>query len=75
MAATRGAPTDAVSAAMHDRVMVAMPAASISRWTSPTDQWQTGQTGTSSAASTSSRRILSTIAGTVFRSSSSGRSR
>jgi hypothetical protein len=42
MAAIRGAPLLAVSSGIIDSDIVLIPAASISRWTSPTDQQYTG---------------------------------
>ena len=51
MAATRGAPTDSVTAGMLVRVIVGMPAVSIARCTSPTDQLQIGQAGIKTTAS------------------------
>ena len=72
MPATRGAPTDRVKSGRVERLTVESPALSISRWTSPTDRQQNGQTGTSRTASTPSARILATIAGTLRSRSSRG---
>jgi len=44
---------------------VAIPAFSISRWSSPTDRMQRGQTGKRKAASTPSAFILAAILGAV----------
>ena len=51
MAAMRGTLTAAVRSGTGDRLMVVKPAASISRCTSPTDQQQIGQAGTSTTTS------------------------
>ena len=72
MAATRGAPTEAVSSAMFERQIVLKPAASISRCASPTDQLQIGQLGTSKSTSTCSSFNCWIIAGTLVASISSG---
>jgi hypothetical protein len=63
MAAILGAPTERVNSGIMESEMVEMPAASISLCTSPTDRQQNGQTGTSTAASTSSAFICSIMAG------------
>ncbi len=75
MAATRGAPAAQVKSGIIESDTVGMPAASISRWASPTDRQQNGQTGAKSARSTESDRIPSMIAGTLVRRNSSGRRR
>ena len=72
--ATRGTPTDEVRAGIVDNVMVENLAASIRRCTSPTDQQQTGHTGTSTTASTCSARRPSMISGTLSSRSRRGRS-
>jgi len=72
-AAILGAPVLTVSSGIIDSEIVLNPAASISHWTSPTDQQHTGQTGTSRTASTCSCRILPTMAGTVSCSNRFGR--
>jgi hypothetical protein len=72
MAATLGAPTERVNSGIIESEIVEIPAASISRCASPTDRQQNGQTGTSSATSTSSAFIRSIIAGTLTSSSSRG---
>ncbi len=61
--AARGGLADAVIewALVIDRV--GTPLASIALLTSPTDWWHTGQTGTSSTASTSISRVRSTSTG------------
>lgn len=46
-----------------ERLTVGMPRASVSRAISPTDWWQTGQTGTIRATSTSSAARRSAKAG------------
>ena len=61
----RGARTRAVAAGLLDVETVGMPLASTSRWTSPPDWWQTGQTGTINATSTPSSRMREAIAGAV----------
>jgi hypothetical protein len=73
IAAIRGAPVLTVSSGIIDNDIVLNPAASISHWTSPTDQQHTGQTGTNTTASTRSRCIRSMMAGTVSRNNRSGR--
>jgi hypothetical protein len=73
-AAIRGAPVLAVRSGIIDSEIVLNPAASISHWTSPTDQQHTGQTGTSTTASTRSCFIRATMEGTVLCSNRSGRS-
>jgi hypothetical protein len=75
IAATRGAPTAAVSAGAIESAMVLIPAASASRCASPTDWQQIGQTGTKTAASTSSALMRSMIAGTLVARNSVGSSR
>ena len=65
MAAIRGGLTDAVKGQMNDRDRVVKPAASMARWTSPTDRQQTGHTGTNKIASACSARSCSMISGTV----------
>ena len=45
---------------------VGMPAASKALDTCPTDMWQTGQTGTSTAASAPAPLIFSTHSGRIF---------
>jgi len=72
MAATRGAPTEAVSSAIFEREMVLKPAASISRCASPTDQLQIGQLGTRITTSTCSSLSCWMIAGMLCSSISSG---
>jgi hypothetical protein len=72
MAAILGAPTERVNSGIMESEMVEMPAASISLCTSPTDRQQNGQTGTSTAASTSSAFICSIMAGTLSSKSSRG---
>jgi hypothetical protein len=67
--ATRGAPTEAVNSGIIDNDTVAMPQASRTFWTSPTDRQQMGQTGTSMATSTASAAIRAAIAGAVQASS------
>jgi hypothetical protein len=54
IAARRGTHTAAVKSGMLDRVMVVIPASSIARCASPTDQQQIGQAGTSTTTSTPS---------------------
>jgi hypothetical protein len=61
--ATRGAPTEAVNSGIIDNDTVAMPDASMTRWTSPTDRQQIGQTGTSTATSTACSTIRAAICG------------
>ena len=73
MAATRGAPVLAVSSGIIESETVLKPTASISRCTSPTDQQQTGQTGTSTTTSTCSSRSRRRMAGTLSRSRAPGR--
>lgn len=73
-AAIRGTPVLAVSSGIIDSDIVLNPAASISHWTSPTDQQHTGQTGTSTTASMRSCCIRSTMDGTASCSNRSGRS-
>ncbi len=73
MAASRGTPTAAVKAGIIESETVAMPLASSTRWTSPTDRQQNGQPGTSTAASTPSSFIRAAMAGAVTSSSSRGR--
>jgi hypothetical protein len=73
MAATRGAPVLPVNSGIIDSEIVLIPAASISHWTSPTDQQHTGQTGTNTTTSTSSRCIRSMMDGTVSCNNRSGR--
>lgn len=73
IAAMRGTPADAVKSGIVDRVIVLKPDASSLRCTSPTDQLHTGQTGTSTTASTCSCRSLSTMAGTLSSSKRCGR--
>jgi hypothetical protein len=51
MAAMRGTLTEAVRSGTGVRQMVVKPAASSSRCTSPTDQQQIGQAGTSTTTS------------------------
>jgi hypothetical protein len=70
--ATRGAPTEAVNSGIIDNDTVAMPLASMTRWTSPTDRQQIGQTGTSRVTSTASSAIRAAIAGAVEVSSCRG---
>ena len=70
--ATRGAPTEAVNSGIIDSNTVAMPLASMTFWTSPTDRQQIGQTGTSRATSTASPVIRAAIAGAVEASSCRG---
>ena len=72
MPASRGTPTARVRSGIHDSVTVAIPLASITRWTSPTDRQQNGQAGTSATASTASARRRSMIAGTVSSSNTVG---
>lgn len=72
-AAIRGALVLAVRSGIIDSDIVLNPAASISHWTSPTNQQHTGQTGTSTTASTRSRCIRSMMDGTVSCSNRSGR--
>jgi len=72
MPASLGTPTARVSSGIHESVTVAMPLASRTRCTSPTDRQQNGQTGTSAAASTPSARMRSAMAGAVFSISSFG---
>ena len=72
MAATRGAPTEAVRLGIFERQIVVKPAASISRCASPTDQQQIGQLGTRMATSTNSSFNFWMTAGTLFSSISSG---
>ena len=72
IAATRGALTEAVRSGRFERQMVLMPAASISRCASPTDQLQIGQLGTNTRTSTCSSFSPWMIAGTLFSSISSG---
>ena len=59
----RGAPARADIDSALDRLTVGMPRASVSLAISPTDWWQTGQTGTISATSTSSATRRSASAG------------
>jgi hypothetical protein len=73
IADSRGTPTAAVKAGIIESDTVAMPLASSTRWTSPTDRQQKGQLGTSTAASTPSSLIRAAIAGAVTSSSSCGR--
>ena len=73
MAASRGTPTAAVKAGIMESETVAMPLASSTRWTSPTDRQQKGQPGTRTAASTPSSFIRAAMAGAVTSSSSRGR--
>jgi hypothetical protein len=73
-AAIRGALVLAVSSGIIDTDIVLNPAASISHCTSPTDQQQTGQTGTSTTTLTCSCRIRSMMDGTVSSNNRSGRS-
>ena len=75
VSACGGAATEAVRAAMFDRLRVLKPAASISRCASPTDQQQIGQTGTSKTTSTFSALRLAMIGGILARSISSARGR
>ena len=70
--ATRGAPTEAVNSGIMDNETVAMPLASMTCWTSPTDRQQIGQTGTSRATSTASAAIRAVMAGAVEASSCRG---
>jgi hypothetical protein len=72
IAARRGTLTEAVRSGILDNVIVENPAISILRCSSPTDQQQIGQAGTSTTTSTSSSCKLRIIAGAVFSSSSSG---
>lgn len=72
-AAIRGAPTEAVKSGIGDRQIVGIPAASMTRCTSPTDRAQIGQTGTMIARSTSSSTISAATAGAVSSTSSAGR--
>lgn len=74
MAATRGAPTDAVKLAMVESVIVLIPASSTARCTSPTDRQQIVQTGASTTASTPSATMCSIIGGRWVSSSSVGSS-
>ena len=69
MAATRGIPIRRWKGQIMLRVTVGIPAASIFRATSPTDRQQSGQTGASSARSTSSLRMLAAISGALLVSS------
>ena len=73
MAAMRGAAVLAVNSGIIVSEMVLKPASSRAHWTSPTDQQQIGQTGTSTTASTCSSRSWRTMDGTLSRSSRSGR--
>ncbi len=72
MPASRGTPTARVRSGIHDSVAVGIPLDSNTLATSPTDWQQKGHAGTSSAASTASARIASTMAGAVRRTSSVG---
>ena len=72
MAASRGTLTAAVRSGMRDSVIVLIPAASISLGTSPTDQQQIGQPGTSTTTSTSSRFMCRIMAGVLSSSSTCG---
>lgn len=72
MAATRGTLTEDVSLGMFERQIVLMPAASISRCASPTDQLQIGQLGTSTSTSTCSSFSPWMMAGTLVANISSG---
>lgn len=74
MPAMRGAPTEAVSSGIGERVTVGTPAFSISRCTSPTDQQQVVQKGARSTRSTSSLLIRRIIAGTLWERRLPGRS-
>ena len=65
IAARRGTLTEAVRSGIPESVLVLIPAASISLCTSPTDQQQTGQPGTSKTTSTWSCFICSIMAGSV----------
>lgn len=73
MAAILGTPTLAVNSGIMESEIVLNPAASISRCTSPTDQQQTGQTGTSTTASTCSSRSRPIMSDTLRCSKASGR--
>jgi len=73
MAASRGTPTAAVNAGIIDSETVAIPLASRTLWTSPTDRQQKGQEGTRTAASTPSSFIRAAMAGAVTFSSTRGR--
>ena len=72
IAARRGTPTEAVKSGMQERVIVLIPATSISLCTSPTDQQQTGQPGTNRTTSTWSCFICSIMAGSVSSKSTWG---
>ena len=65
MPATLGALIAVTNSGILANEMVLKPAASISRCTSPTDQLQIGQAGTSTTTSTASSRKFRMIAGTV----------
>lgn len=69
----RGGRTRSVATRLFDSETVGMPAASISRWTSPPDWWQIGQTGTTRAASTPSSRMRVAMVGAVTMARSSAR--
>jgi len=69
----RGAPVARVRSGIIDRQTVAMPLASRTRATSPTDRQQNGQAGTRAAACTPSACMRSAIAGAVAPTRTSGR--
>jgi hypothetical protein len=73
MAARRGTPTAAVKDGTIESDTVAIPLASRTRWTSPTDRQQNGHVGTSTAASTPSDFMRAAMAGAVSSSSTCGR--
>ncbi len=72
MPATRGGLTEAVKSGSIDMATLVMPAASMPLEASPTDRQQNGQTGTSSAKSTSSVFMFSTMRGRLRSSISWG---
>ncbi len=72
MPTTRGAPTDIDISGIHECTAVEIPAASMTRATSPTDRQQKGQMGTSSARSTWSRISAWAICGAVSSTNFSG---
>jgi len=72
MPAKRGTFTEAVRSGIPDRVIVLIPAFSISLCTWPTDQQQTGQTGTKITMSIPSPFMCSIMAGVLSSNNSFG---